>query len=559
MDNTTPSPSAKLKADMHYSVAELTLWNKLKNQKLVKQDNPPPTPSHSTWYIRILLGFAGWISACFMFALAGLTLSSFLFNDGNASALFIGIGCCAFAYVNFKAKITRDFTAQLALAFNLCGQFLIGVGIWNLLDNHYSDPKDTLYLLLLLSQLILMFIMPSFSSRVLSSLFSSIALFLYLTEVGAQAVFQPFILLLFILVWSNDLSWKNKKDLWEPIGYGLVIALLYFSSDYFYHDLLGIFSDNPILSLTTIKYLMLLGYIVTASSFILLLNSIRSEYKLALLGTSALKLYAIALLLMLTSYFVQGASVGLALLIIGFLKQRRLILAVGVLSLISFLSWYYYLLDLTLLYKSLVLIGLGLLFGAITLWLHFANQLAELTFSQLRGRYQFNKLNNVILIVMGLILFLVNTNIYQKEQVLENGKLVLLKLAPVDPRSLMQGDYMRLRFSIESNLLDNNKSTEKKTANQGLFIVDLNEHSVGTFNGIFSEQEIKNNQLKMQFRIRDNRIQLATHAFFFEEGTAKQYEAAQYGEFRVAENGELLLNNLRDKDYQVIGYNRPQN
>jgi uncharacterized membrane-anchored protein len=558
MDNTTPSPATKHKADTHYSVAELNLWNKLKTQQLVKQDNPPPTPSHSTWYIRILLGFSGWISACFMFALAGLSLN-FLFDDGNASALFIGIGCCVFAYLNFKAKITRDFTAQLALAFNLCGQFLIGVGIWNLLDNHYSDPKDTFYLILLVSQLILMFLMPNFSSRVLSSLFASIALLLYLAELGAQVVFEPFILLLFILVWANDLSWKSKKDLWEPIGYGLVISLLYFNSDFFYQDLLGVFSDNATLSLTLVKYLVWLSYLVTVVSFILLFNSIRSEYKIHVFSANALKLYAIALSLMVACYFVQGASAGLALLVIGFLKQRRLLLAIGGLSLISFISWYYYLLDLTLLYKSLVLIGLGLVFAATTLWLHYANQLAELTFSQLKGRYQFNKLNSVILAMMALILILVNTNIYQKEQVLKNGKLVLLELAPVDPRSLMQGDYMRLRFSIESNVLDNNKSADKKPANQGLFIVDLNENSVGTFNGIFSEQVLENNQIKMQFRIRDNRVQLATHAFFFEEGTAKQYEAAQYGEFRVADNGELLLNNLRDKDYQVIGYNRPQN
>ena len=40
------------------------------------------------------------------------------------------------------------------------------------------------------------------------------------------------------------------------------------------------------------------------------------------------------------------------------------------------------------------------------------------------------------------ILVAVNVSIWQKEQLLDHGKVVLLPLAPVDPRSLMQGDYI---------------------------------------------------------------------------------------------------------------------
>ena len=60
-------------------------------------------------------------------------------------------------------------------------------------------------------------------------------------------------------------------------------------------------------------------------------------------------------------------------------------------------------------------------------------------------------------------------------------------------------------------------------------------------------------------RVRNRRLQLATHAFFFQEGTASEYEQAKYGEFRVATNGELLLNNLRDKEFNILGLNRPSN
>ena len=54
-----------------------------------------------------------------------------------------------------------------------------------------------------------------------------------------------------------------------------------------------------------------------------------------------------------------------------------------------------------------------------------------------------------ILIITNLLLLLgyLNWSIYQKEQTLRDGQLVLFELAPVDPRSLMQGDYMSLRYT----------------------------------------------------------------------------------------------------------------
>ena len=43
-----------------------------------------------------------------------------------------------------------------------------------------------------------------------------------------------------------------------------------------------------------------------------------------------------------------------------------------------------------------------------------------------------------------LVLAVVNGAILKKQAVVESGERVVLKLAPVDPRSLMQGDYMIL-------------------------------------------------------------------------------------------------------------------
>jgi len=53
--------------------------------------------------------------------------------------------------------------------------------------------------------------------------------------------------------------------------------------------------------------------------------------------------------------------------------------------------------------------------------------------------------------------------------------------------------------------------------------------------------------------MRDGRPKFATNAFFFQEGDAGLYEAARYGEFRVDDDGELLLTGLRGRALERLG------
>ena len=54
----------------------------------------------------------------------------------------------------------------------------------------------------------------------------------------------------------------------------------------------------------------------------------------------------------------------------------------------------------------------------------------------------------------------------------------------------------------------------------------------------------------------DGQWLIGPDAYFFEEGTGEQYEAARYGEFRLQESGKALLVGLRDEAYQPIGKTR---
>lgn len=153
------------------------------------------------------------------------------------------------------------------------------------------------------------------------------------------------------------------------------------------------------------------------------------------------------------------------------------------------------------------------------------------------------------------ILVLVNWSIVSKEKHLAEGKTVYLELAPVDPRSLMQGDYMALRFRLADEVYTAlPKSTDRRLwrhdieASDGLVVTRLDERNIAAFKSLYKDQSLSNNDILLRYRVRNGAVKFATNAYFFQEGHGKYYQPARYGQFRVDHNGELLLVALYDKD-----------
>jgi len=153
-----------------------------------------------------------------------------------------------------------------------------------------------------------------------------------------------------------------------------------------------------------------------------------------------------------------------------------------------------------------------------------------------------SRINPRILIAVGvgvLILAFLNWNISQKERLIEQGRVIFLQLAPVDPRSLMQGDYMALRFTLENEIRDEISRNE-------VVILKLDENQVAHFGRIDDgHSALQDDEVRFCYRM--------PNAFFFAEGEGKTYEPARYGEFRVAGNGDTLLVQLRDEAFNVLG------
>ena len=156
-------------------------------------------------------------------------------------------------------------------------------------------------------------------------------------------------------------------------------------------------------------------------------------------------------------------------------------------------------------------------------------------------------MKKIVFIASTLFIFSAfNYAIYQKEQIKSNGETVFLELAPIDPRSLMQGDYMRLRYAIERN---NQGQVQGK---RGYMVIGLDQNKVATFKHLYDGDELATNEKLLHYHNHYGQLRIVPDSFMFQEGHAKLYEQAKYGVFKFDTTGNHILVGLADKKLQMI-------
>ncbi|MFY0580245.1 GDYXXLXY domain-containing protein [Cystobacter fuscus] len=130
-----------------------------------------------------------------------------------------------------------------------------------------------------------------------------------------------------------------------------------------------------------------------------------------------------------------------------------------------------------------------------------------------------------------------------KERLLAHGTPLYLELAPVDPRSLIQGDYMVLDYAV----------SREARFSDGRLVLRRDERGVGHLVGFEESRPLGPGEMWLRYKVRKGRVRLGAESFFFQEGHAERYAQAKYGELRVAEDGSSVLVGLRDADLQPLG------
>ena len=309
-----------------------------------QQTETNETQASTPWYIHVLMGLTAWIGTFFM-----LFFIMELIGDNNTTMLLTGLLLCA-AGVILRWRISHStFFSQLAFVISLAGQFLFVMGVGNLVN----DLTMIILAMIALELLLIVFYRDSVH-RFLSTLFIIAGLMLLLVDFERLEGIHGLITLLaagMLGLWMNETRWivRGIDHLTRPISFAFVVGLFALLSA-------SLFAEDEI-KLWWVSAIALWA-ILLVQEYILLRHAAMSRFaKLALLGGTSF--------LLLPALQTPGILAALSILLLGVQRGNRLLIGLATLFLATFITGFYYQLDLTLLVKSFILTSTGLLLFAI--------------------------------------------------------------------------------------------------------------------------------------------------------------------------------------------------
>lgn len=208
---------------------------------------------------------------------------------------------------------------------------------------------------------------------------------------------------------------------------------------------------------------------------------------------------------------------------------------------------FYYQLSLPLASKAVVMLGAAATLGCIA-WLIYpkANR-AAIQVPRLERLHSFRL---VAMAVSGIaVLAVVNTGILQKERLIAQSRLVYVELAPVDPRSIMQGDYMALDFRLPTSVQDKSAPCDDNHCNA---VATVDVRGVVSVSRLSSGHQLNDGEFRIGLTKRAGRWAMVSDAWHFSEGEAERWAKAKYGEFRVDSTGRAMLVGMRGPNLEVL-------
>lgn len=157
----------------------------------------------------------------------------------------------------------------------------------------------------------------------------------------------------------------------------------------------------------------------------------------------------------------------------------------------------------------------------------------------------------LVLLGVATVLGPANYTIWQRQQVVDHGRPILLELRPVDPRSLIQGDYMALAYADAAFPAAEQR---RDLPARGSFIVALDADNVATFARLDDGGPLGPKEARIKYKLADRMggIRIGAESYFFEEGQADRFAEAEYGVLHVDSAGNSVLIGLADAGKQLI-------
>lgn len=210
---------------------------------------------------------------------------------------------------------------------------------------------------------------------------------------------------------------------------------------------------------------------------------------------------------------------------------------------IGFFVWKYYEYAWLLLHKSLTFFLISLLFFSI--WFIWGRKHTQPVSVK---KWSVRIFAAVLILQTAFILF----TAWQKEQLLKNGEIAALELAPVDPRSLIQGDYVQLGYSIQDDYDDQfDESADPPEGKIDVVLtpsaktVEYNGKQIPVYQADRFVPSGDGEGIVIKGNGRYGDLTLGIEHFFIPENTGAEWENKTHAIVRIAENGDAILETLR--------------
>ena len=330
-----------------------------------QQDNP--------WFLQLLFGFSGVLASLFFLGFLTLLLFTTDVFDSFTGLLLIGLLLSATGFALFRNKRLRDnaFMSSLAFAVSVAGQ---AYAAFALLNGDLYQPVDVWLFLLL--QGFLTLVMSNRVYRLLSAMITLSCLvyllnYYHLPELSLGLLASIAIvtnLQRYELRQRMAIKWRvGFAEVLSAVAYASAVMLLVVSVYFIAAEYGNAFVDNSVNNsfdegvndgiAFVYNYFLAQGLLILASLYAAYL--ILKRYQVKIQSATGLIIVCAIITLGMMSVYVSGLLATSLIIIIATANSQRVLLALGIIALVSYIFWYYYQLDTSLLIKSISMLIIG--------------------------------------------------------------------------------------------------------------------------------------------------------------------------------------------------------
>ena len=512
-----------------------------------------PAVDTRPWPIVLLTALGAWLAAIPLFGFFAMLLGPALMQHGGAYVVGVLVLCLA-AYV-LRQHGVPVFVEQLAVPALLTGLVSLAYGLFRDL------PQQAASVLMLLVCVGLIAVLPRAWLRVLLGAGAAVLLMLAVQPEnswhdGPPLALQWLALHVALAVWCVS-TWLQQAG---RVPAGPAIAAEAAGAGWFVAVVVGLALWS---GMTFLVAGSLGGNIAADIARDMLTRPRATPLWWLLRGASALlaaaavawtarewpalrdgRMGLVAAVLVVLCGFLPALGAALFALALALTSGRWLLAGLAGLGAAWIIRSFYYQLQWTLADKALVLAAAGAALAAIA-WTA-PRERAPNPRASFAAR-------PAALVASAAVLTLVvaNVSIWQKEALIAGGRAVFVELAPVDPRSLMQGDYMRLNWRLPAD--GEGRLRQLVTFERPHVIAARDERGVARLLRVAgSDAVLAPDELRIELTPKGGRWVLVTDAWYFREGQAQRWARARYGEFRVDRDGRALLVGLADAELRPL-------